>query len=74
MLEIGYEKIIKLEKEELIKYIMKIVSEENIFDNNNFEKCKLLYEKHEKIINEKFVEKLIEITKFENENNYLINN
>ena len=74
VLEIGYEKIIKLEKEELIKYIMKIVSEENIFDNNNFEKCKLLYEKHEKIINEKFVEKLIEIIKFENENNYLINN
>ena len=74
MLEIKKKKIIKLEKEELIKYIMKIVSEENIFDNNNFEKCKLLYEKHEKIINEQFVEKLIEITKFENENNYLINN
>ena len=74
VLKIGYEKIIRLEKEELIRYIMKIVAEENIFDNKNYEKCKEIYEKYEKVINEEFVEKIIEITKFENENNYLINN
>ena len=73
ILEIGYEKIIKLEKEELIKYIMKIINEENIFDNKNFEKCKILYEKYEKIIDEDYVELLIRIINFENENKYLIN-
>ena len=72
ILEIGYENIIKLEKEELIKYIMKIVNEENIFDNKNYEKCRIIYEKNEKIINENFVDKLIEITKFEYKNKYLI--
>ena len=72
ILEIGYENIIKLEKEELIKYIMKIVNEENIFDNKNYEKCRIIYEKNEKIINETFVDKLIEITKFEYKNKYLI--
>ena len=72
ILEIGYENIKKLEKEELIKYIMKIVNEENIFDNKNYEKCRIIYEKNEKIINETFVDKLIEITKFEYKNKYLI--
>ena len=72
ILEIGYENIKKLEKEELIKYIMKIVNEENIFDNKNYEKCRIIYEKNEKIINENFVDKLIEITKFEYKNKYLI--
>ena len=72
ILEIGYENIKKLEKEELIKYIIKIVNEENIFDNKNYEKCRIIYEKNEKIINENFVDKLIEITKFEYKNKYLI--
>ena len=72
ILEIGYEKIIKLEKEELIKYIMTIVKEENIFDNNNFDKCKSIFEKYEKMINEDYVEKLMEIKDFEYKNKYLI--
>ena len=68
ILEIGYEKIITLEKEELIKYIMKIVNEEKIFDNSNYKKCRNLFEKYEKIIDEYYVDKLIELTKFEYEN------
>ena len=51
---------------------MKIVNEENIFDNKNYEKCRIIYEKNEKIIKENFVDKLIEITKFEYKNKYLI--
>ena len=69
ILEIGYEKIITLEKEELIKYIMKIVYEEKIFDNSNYQKCRSLFEKYEKIIDEYYVNKLIELTKFEYKKN-----
>ena len=69
ILEIGYEKIITLEKEELIKYIMKIVYEEKIFDNSNYQKCRSLFEKYEKIIDEYYANKLIELTKFEYKKN-----
>ena len=68
ILEISYETIIKLEKEEFINCIMKIVDEEKIFDNKNFERCKIIYEKYEKVINEDYVEKLIEIAESEKEN------
>ena len=70
--ELGYKKIITLEKEELIKYFMNIINEENLFDNKNFEKCKLIYEKYSKYINKYLVDKLIEIVQFEYENKYLI--
>ena len=68
----GYEKTLKLEKEESIKYIMNIINEENVFDNKNYEKCRKIYEEKEKIINEYFVDKLIEIVNFELKNKYLI--
>ena len=73
ILEVCYQKIQKLEKEELIKYIMNMIREENIFNNEKFEKCKRIYEKKEKLINTFFVNKLIDISKFEYNNKYLLN-
>ena len=72
ILEIGYENIIKLEKDELIKYIMQIINAEKIFDNTNYEKCRKVFDKNEKYINQSLVDKLIEIVKFEYKNKYLI--
>ena len=72
ILEFCYDKMKTLEKDDLIKYIMNIIKEEKIFDNNNFEKCKNMYEKNEKIINNIFVNKLLEITRFEYQNKFLI--
>ena len=72
ILEIGYENIIKLEKDELIKYIMQIIHVEKIFDNANYEKCRKVFERNEKYINQYLVDKLIEIVKFEYKNKYLI--
>ena len=72
IIQFGYEKIKKLEKEELIKYIMDIITEENIFDNKNFEKCKNIYEKNEKWLTKFYIDKLIDITQFEYKNQYLI--
>ena len=73
VLEVCYEKFLKLENEELIKYVMSMISEENIFDNKKFEFCKNIYEKREKLINKDLVDKLIEISKFEYENKFLTN-
>ena len=73
ILEFCHEKIFKLEQEELIKYIMNLITEENIFDNKNFEKCKRIYEKNEKLINNIFVDKLKKIASFEYQNKFLKN-
>ena len=59
LIEISYEKIKTFKKEKLIGYVMNIFEEEKIFDNENYEKCKNLYLKNEKIINKYFIEKLI---------------
>ena len=69
ILELCKEKILSLDKDDLIKYIMNIISEEKIFDNTKFENCKNLFEKNEKFINEFFVDKLTEINKYEYKNN-----
>ncbi len=73
ILQFCYNEYILLEKEQLIKYIMNIIIDGNIFDNDNFEKCKNIFEKNEKIINEYLVDKILEITNYEYENKYLIN-
>ena len=73
ILEFCFEKAKSLEKEELIKYIMNLIPEEKIFDNENFEKLKNIYEKNEKFITNTFVDKLIETTKFEYKNEFLMN-
>ena len=70
ILELCKEKILSLDKDDLIKYIMNIISEEKIFDNTKFENCKNLFEKNEKFINEFFVDKLTEINKYEYKNNF----
>ena len=52
---------------------MNLITEENIFDNKNFEKCKRIYEKNEKLINNIFVDKLKKIASFEYQNKFLKN-
>ena len=71
LLEYCYEKIMILEKEKLLTYVMNILNTEEILKNENFEKAKELYLKNSNLINEFFIENLIEITKFEETNKYL---
>ena len=71
LLEYGYDKIMTLEREQLIIYVMNIIEKEDILKNENFEKVKALYLKNSKLLNEFFIDKLIEITKFEENNKYL---
>ena len=60
-----------LEKDKLLTYLMNILDNEKILENDNFDALKELYLKNSILINEYFVEKLIEITKFEERNKYL---
>ena len=71
LLEYCYEKIMILEKDKLLTYLMNILENEEILKNENFEKAKELYLKNSILINEFFIENLIEITKFEENNKYL---
>ena len=72
LLEYCYEKLMTLERDKLLTYIMSILENEQIFKNENFEKVKELYLKNSILINEFFIETLFEITKFEEKNKYLI--
>ena len=71
ILDYCYDKIMSLEREQLIIYVMNIIEKEDILKNENFEKVKSLYLKNSKLLNEFFIDKLIEITKFEENNKYL---
>ena len=71
LFEYSYDKIMSLETDKLISYVINIVKNEGILENENFEKVKEVYLKNSKYINEFFIEKLVEITKFEENNKYL---
>jgi len=74
LLEYCYEKLMILEKDKLISYVMNLMEREDILKNENFDKIKQLFLKNAILINEFFIEKLIEITKFEEEKKYLNEN
>ena len=74
LLEYCYEKIMILEKDKLISYVMNLMEREDILKNENFDRIKQLYLKNAILINEFFIEKLIEITKFEEQKRYLNEN
>ena len=65
LIELFDQKITQINNENLIYYIMNIFEEENIFDDENFEKCKNIFLKNENIINDDFINKLIDISKYE---------
>ena len=71
ILDYCYDKIMSLEKDKLIYYVMNILGEDDILKNENLEKAKALYLKNSKLLNEFSIDKLIEITKFEENNQYL---
>ena len=72
LLEFTYEKIMLLEKDNLISFVINISSV--ITKDENFEETKNIFNKNSYFIDEFFVEKLIEITKMEKNNNYLDEN
>ena len=72
LLEFTYEKIMLLEKDNLISFVINISSV--ITKDENFEKTKNIFNKNSYFIDEFFVEKLLEITKMELNNNYLAEN
>ena len=69
LMEICHDKIMELNKDKLLSYVMNIFDKENIFDNENYEKCKNIYLKNEKIISNDFINKLISNANFEYYNN-----
>ena len=69
LLVFTYEKIILLEKENLISFVINISSV--ITKDENFEETKNIFNKNSYFIDEFFVEKLLEITKIELNNQYL---
>jgi hypothetical protein len=71
ILDYCYDKIMNLEKDKLIYYVMNILEEDDILKNENFEKVETLFLKNSKHLNEFSINKLIEITKFEENNQYL---
>ena len=72
LLEYCYEKIMVLEKDKLLTYLMSILDNEKILENENFDVVKELYLKNSILINEYFFEKLNDITTFEENNKYII--
>ena len=71
LLEYCYDKIMTLEKEKLLFFIMNIFEKEEMLENKNFEKAKALYIKNSVLLNEFFIDRLLDITKFEEKNQYL---
>ena len=71
ILDYCYEKIMTLGKDKLIDYVTNLLEEDDILKNENFEKVQALYLKNSKFLNEFSINKLIEITKFEEKNQYL---
>ena len=72
LLEFTYDKIMLLEKDSLTSFVINISSV--ITKDENFEETKNIFNKNSYFIDEFFVEKLIEITKMEKNNNYLDEN
>ena len=72
LLEFTYDKIMILEKDNLTSFVINISSV--ITKDENFEKTQNIFNKNSYFIDEFFVEKLIEITKMEKNNNYLDGN
>ena len=68
ILEYCYDKLLSLDKEKLYIYVMYILKNDDIMNNENFEKVEKLYIKNSKIINEFSINTLIQITKYENKN------
>ena len=69
-----FDKIMKIEEENLINFMIKGICEEDIVKNENFDKIKKLYEKNSEKINELLIRKLVKITRYENVNSFLKNN
>jgi hypothetical protein len=67
-------KIIELETDKLITYMIRDLCEQDIVKNENFDKIKKLYEKNSEKINESLISKLVKITNYEKENPYLMKN
>ena len=65
LIELCDQKINEMKFDQLISYMMNIFDEEKIFENENYEKCKHIYLKNENIINDDFINKLIDIAKYE---------
>lgn len=69
LIDYCYEKIMEYKKDVLVNYVMNIIEVEKIFDNKNYIKCKDIFLKNENIVNDDFINILLDISKFEYYNN-----
>jgi len=68
-----FDKIMKIEREDLINFMIKDFIQQDIVQNENFSKIKGIYEKNSELINEYLINKLVKITTYENSHKYLKN-
>ena len=68
-----FDKIMKIEREELINFMIKDFIQQDIVNNENFSKIKRKYEKNSELISEYLINKLVKITTYENSHEYLKN-
>ena len=66
-----FDKIMKIEGDILINYMIKDLCDEDIAKNENFNIIKEIYDKNSEKINELLINRLIKITRYENAHNYL---
>ena len=68
-----FDKIMKIEREDLINFMIKDFTHQDIVHNKNFGKIKGIYEKNSELINEYLINKLVKITTYENSHKYIKN-
>ena len=66
-----FDKIMKIEGDLLINFMIKDLIDQDIVNNENFQLIKEIYNKNSEQINELLISKLVKITKYENAHSYL---
>ena len=68
-----FDKIMKIERDDLINFMIKDFTHQDIVLNENFGKIKGIYEKNSELINEYLINKLVKIATYENSHQYIKN-
>ena len=66
LINYSFDKIMEIEEDELINFMIQDLIEQDIVKNENFHKIKDIYNKNSESINELLFSKLLKITKYEN--------
>jgi hypothetical protein len=65
-----FKKIMEIEGDQIINYMIKDLCQQDIIKNENFNKIEKYYDKNSEIINELLINKLVKIAKYENNHSF----